>query len=83
MIVQIVEGNVVYPKVVGSSVGLPTVLTLAAALIGGNLFGLVGMIFFIPIFAVIYRLVKEWVEKHEQEQAAPVVAVGGIIDEEN
>ncbi len=81
MIVQIVEGNVVYPKVVGSSVGLPTILTLAAALIGGNLFGLVGMIFFIPIFAVIYRFVKEWVEKHEQ--AASVVAVGGIIDEEN
>lgn len=52
-----------------------------AALIGGNLFGLVGMIFFIPIFAVIYRFVKEWVEKHEQ--AASVVAVGGIIDEEN
>lgn len=83
MIVQIVEGNVVYPKVIGSSVGLPTILTLAAALIGGNLFGLVGMIFFIPIFAVIYRLVKEWVEKKEQEQAASVVAVGGIIDEEN
>ena len=82
-VVQTVENNVVYPRVVGSSVGLPTVLTLAAALIGGNLFGLVGMIFFIPIFAVIYRLVKEWVEKHEQEQAAPVVAVGGIIDEEN
>ena len=81
--VQTVENNVVYPRVVGSSVGLPTVLTLAAALIGGNLFGLVGMIFFIPIFAVIYRLVKEWVEKHEQEQAAPVVAVGGVVDEEN
>ena len=63
MIVQIVDGHVVYPKVVGSSVGL------------------VGMIFFIPIFAVIYRFVKEWVEKHEQ--AASVVAVGGIIDEEN
>ena len=82
-VVQTVENNVVYPRVVGSSVGLPTVLTLAAALIGGNLFGLVGMIFFIPIFAVIYRLVKEWVEKHEQEQAAPVVAVEGVVDEEN
>lgn len=83
MVVQTVEDNVVYPRVVGGSVGLPTVLTLAAALIGGNLFGLLGMIFFIPIFAVIYRLVKEWVEKHEQEQAAPVVAVGGVVDEEN
>ena len=83
MVVQTVEDNVVYPMVVGSSVGLPTVLTLAAALIGGNLFGLVGMIFFTPLFAVIYRLVKEWVEKHEQEQAAPVVAIGGVVDEEN
>ena len=83
MVVQTVEDNVVYPRVVGGSVGLPTVLTLAAALIGGNLFGLLGMIFFIPIFAVIYRLVKEWVEKHEQEQAAPVVAVEGVVDEEN
>lgn len=83
MVVQTLEDNVVYPKVVGTSVGLPTVLTLAAALIGGNLFGLVGLIFFTPIFAVIYRLVKEWVEKKEQEQAAPVIAVGGVIDEEN
>lgn len=81
MVVQTVDDNVVYPMIVGSSVGLPTILTLAAALIGGNLFGLVGMVFFIPIFAVIYRLVKEWVEKHEQD--APVVAAGGVIDEEN
>ena len=60
--------------------GLPTILTLAAALIGGNLFGLVGMIFSHTNFAVIYRFVKEWVEKHEQ-------AVSGscrrYIDEEN
>ncbi|NQP30973.1 AI-2E family transporter [Streptococcus suis] len=60
-IIQLIEGNVIYPRVVGQSVGLPTVFTLAAALIGGNLFGLLGMVFFTPIFAVIYRLVKEWV----------------------
>lgn len=83
MVVQTVEDNVVYPMVVGSSVGLPTVLTLAAALIGGNLFGLVGMIFFTPLFAVMYRLVKEWVEKKEQEQAVPVPVVEGVVDEKN
>ncbi|HFI0811676.1 TPA: AI-2E family transporter [Streptococcus suis] len=60
-IIQLIEGNVIYPRVVGQSVGLPTVFTLAAALIGGNLFGLLGMVFFTPIFAVVYRLVKEWV----------------------
>ncbi|HFU4203268.1 TPA: AI-2E family transporter [Streptococcus suis] len=59
-ILQLIEGNVIYPRVVGQSVGLPTVLTLSAALIGGNLFGLLGMVFFTPIFAVVYRLVKEW-----------------------
>ncbi|WJQ86340.1 AI-2E family transporter [Streptococcus parasuis] len=60
-IIQLIEGNVIYPRVVGQSVGLPTVFTLTAALIGGNLFGLLGMVFFTPIFAVVYRLVKEWV----------------------
>ncbi len=64
-LVQLVEGNLIYPRVVGSQVGLPSLFTLAAALIGGNLFGLVGMIFFTPIFAVIYRLVKEAVEAQE------------------
>ena len=66
--VQLIEGNVIYPRVVGQSVGLPTLFTLAAALIGGNLFGLVGMIFFTPIFAVIYRLVREFVEEKEKAE---------------
>lgn len=59
-VLQLIEGNVIYPRVVGQSVGLPTLFTLIAVIIGGNLFGLLGMIFFTPIFAVIYRLVKEW-----------------------
>lgn len=67
-LVQLVEGNLIYPRVVGSQVGLPSLFTLAAALIGGNLFGLVGMIFFTPIFAVIYRLVKEAIEAKEAEK---------------
>lgn len=66
-VVQLIEGNLIYPRVVGQSVGLPSLFTLAAALIGGNLFGLVGMIFFIPIFAVIYRLVREWVVEKEKK----------------
>lgn len=60
-VLQLLEGNVIYPRVVGQSVGLPTLFTLAAALIGGNLFGLLGMVFFTPIFAVIYRLIREWI----------------------
>ena len=64
---QLIEGNFIYPRVVGNSIGLPTVLTLAAALIGGNLFGIIGLIFFTPLCAVIYHLVKELVIKKEKE----------------
>ena len=67
-IIQLIEGNVIYPRVVGQSVGLPTLFTLAAALIGGNLFGLLGMVFFTPIFAVVYRLVREWVTSRLKKQ---------------
>lgn len=67
-ILQLIEGNVIYPRVVGQSVGLPTLFTLAAALIGGNLFGLLGMVFFTPIFAVVYRLVREWVASRLEKQ---------------
>ncbi|HFU4116460.1 TPA: AI-2E family transporter [Streptococcus suis] len=67
-ILQLIEGNVIYPRVVGQSVGLPTLFTLAAALIGGNLFGLLGMVFFTPIFAVIYRLIREWVASRLEKQ---------------
>ena len=66
-VIQLIEGNLIYPKVVGQSIGLPAIFTLAAASIGGNLFGLLGMIFFTPIFAVIYRLVKEFVVAKENQ----------------
>ncbi len=76
-LIQLIEGNVIYPRVVGQSVGLPTLFTLAAALIGGNLFGLLGMVFFTPIFAVIYRLVKEWVNSRlKTKQALETVGEG-------
>lgn len=70
--VQLIEGNIIYPRVVGQSVGLPTLFTLAAALIGGNLFGLVGMIFFTPIFAVLYRLVREFIQEKEAQKQSEV-----------
>ena len=53
------EGNVIYPKVVGSSVGLPSIWVLAAVSIGGSLFGVVGMLIFIPLFSTVYTLIRE------------------------
>lgn len=59
MIVQFIENQFIYPHVVGNSVGLSPLWTLVAALLGGNLFGLAGIIFFIPLTAVIYTLIRE------------------------
>lgn len=58
-VVQFLEGKLIYPRVVGRSVGLPPIYTLLAALLGGNLFGIVGIIFFIPFVAVVYALVRD------------------------
>lgn len=57
--VQFIENQFIYPNVVGSSVGLAPLWTLIAALIGGKLFGLPGIIFFIPLAAVLYTLLRE------------------------
>ena len=57
--VQFVENQFIYPRVVGKSVGLSPLYTLVAAMIGGKLFGIIGIIFFIPLTAVVIELVKE------------------------
>ena len=61
LILQQIEGNLIYPHVVGSSVGLPSIWVLAAVTIGGNLLGIVGMLVFIPLVSVLYTLFREYV----------------------
>ncbi len=70
IVVQFIENQFIYPNVVGTSVGLSALWTLVAALIGGNLFGLLGMIFFIPIVAVIYQLVRENIHSRLEKKLA-------------
>lgn len=59
IILQQIEGNIIYPKVVGNSVGLPPIWVLVAITIGGSLMGLVGMIISVPISSVLYALIRE------------------------
>jgi len=61
-VVQFIENQFIYPHVVGNSVGLSPLLTLLAALVGGSIMGLFGIIFFIPLTAVAYIVLKEYVE---------------------
>ncbi|MEG1781720.1 MAG: AI-2E family transporter [Oscillospiraceae bacterium] len=62
LILQQVEGNFVYPYVVGNSVGLPSILVFMAVILGGRLWGIMGMLFFIPITSILYTLTKEFIK---------------------
>jgi len=70
LVAQQVEGNIIYPRVVGKSVGLPAYVTLAAVVVGGALAGIPGMFFIIPIVSVFYMLLKEYVNKRNAEKDA-------------
>lgn len=63
LILQQIEGNLIYPHVVGSSVGLPSIWVLAAVTIGGSLMGIAGMLIFIPLLSTVYSLLREDVNR--------------------
>ena len=68
LILQQLEGNLIYPRVVGSSVGLPAIWVLVAVSVGGSLFGVIGMLVFIPITSTLYTLLKEDVNERNKEK---------------
>ena len=73
LILQQFEGNIIYPKVVGGTVGLPSIWTLAAVTIGGGLFGILGMLIGVPLAGTLYKLSFEKLESAEAERGiAPV-----------
>lgn len=76
LILQQVEGNLIYPHVVGSSVGLPSIWVLAAVSIGGSLMGVAGMLLFIPMTSVIYTLFRQFVYRRLREKNLRIHASG-------
>ena len=68
LILQQIEANFIYPKVVGESVGLPGIWVLMAVSIGGSLFGIIGMLIGVPAVSVIYILLKRDVKKRLKEE---------------
>ncbi len=72
LILQQVDGNIIGPRILGSAVGLPSIWVMFAIIIGGALFGIVGMIIGVPIFSVIYDLIKDWTQKKLKEKQAEI-----------
>lgn len=68
LVLQQVEGNFIYPRVVGGSVGLPSIWVLAAVTFGASMAGIIGMLFSIPLFSVIYTLLRETVRQRVRER---------------
>ena len=63
IVIQQIEGSLIYPRVVGKSVGLPGVIVVCAVLVGGNIGGILGALTGVPVSAVLYVLIKEAIEK--------------------
>ena len=75
LVLQQIEGNLIYPHVVGGSVGLPSIWVLAAVSIGGKLMGIVGMLIFIPLASVFYTLFREVVYLRLKKQHIKKVTI--------
>ena len=71
LVLQQIEGNLIYPHVVGSSVGLPSIWVLAAVTLGGKLMGVGGMLFFIPLCSVLYALFRDFVKGRLADKKVP------------
>lgn len=71
LVMQQVEGNLLAPKILGDSMGLPTFWVLFAILIGGGLFGFFGMVAFVPLFAALYALFKEFLAARLAKKGLP------------
>lgn len=69
LILQQIEGNVIYPKVVGKAVGLPAIIVISAVLVGGNIGGILGALLGVPLSALLFTLLKEAIDNKKKIKA--------------
>ncbi|MEG1847373.1 MAG: AI-2E family transporter [Lachnospiraceae bacterium] len=80
LVLQQVEGNFIYPHVVGSSVGLPSIWIFVSVTLGGSLFGIVGILTFIPLMSTAYELLKEAVHKRQDMNISNNTSIKTLLD---
>ncbi len=81
LLLQQVEGNFIYPHVVGNSVGLPSIWVLVAVTLGASTFGVVGMLVFIPLFSILYTLIRAAVYQQLRRKGISLAAWQEATDE--
>lgn len=75
IVVQQIDNNITYPLIVGDAVGLSSVWVMAAIIIFGGLFGIIGLLFAVPVTAVLYRLLGDWTNQRAKEKNIEIVSV--------
>ena len=83
VVLQQLEGNLIYPRVVGASIGLPGVWVLAAVTIGGGVLGVGGMLLGVPLAAAVYQLLRNDVARREKEGVQAGEKMKKLLDDEN
>ena len=83
VVLQQLEGNLIYPKVVGQSIGLPGIWVLTAITIGGGVLGVGGMLLAVPLFAAGYRLIREDLARRNPDSVEKEPEECIFVDEEN
>ena len=83
VVLQQLEGNLIYPRVVGASIGLPGVWVLAAVTIGGGVLGVGGMLLGVPLAAAVYQLLRNDVARREKEGVQAGEKMKRLLDDEN
>ena len=70
LVLQQVDGNIIGPRIIGDSVGLSSIWIMFAIIVGGAYFGFVGMILGVPVFSVVYTLLRDFVNKRLKSEDA-------------
>lgn len=81
LVVQQIEGNLIYPKVVGSKVGLPAIWVLSAVTLGGGLLGIAGMLFAVPVCSILYAMTRSATQRRLLERGISYEACGEAAEE--
>lgn len=82
-VLQAIDNNLVYPRIMGKSVGLPGVLVFIAVIIGGNIGGILGVLLGVPTASAIYALVINWLKNKKRREKELALAIDNNTEEEN
>lgn len=83
LILQMVDNNLIYPRIMGKSVGLPGVLVFIAVVVGGNIGGILGVLLGVPTASAIYALVINWLKDKKQREREAIAIKDTEVKEEN